>query len=225
MRNIAVILAGGTGSRAGAGVPKQFRRLEDGRTSLEACVQAFAASRSISEIVVVMHPDHIAQAQQLLRDKAVTIIAGGSERWESSRNAIRHLATLQEEANILLHDCARPFVSQRIIDDVCRALETHEAVTMAVPMTDTLYKVESLKWKVESIPPRSEYMRAQTPQAFRLSLIERAYRLALSDPDGVAATDDCGIVNKYIPEQPIYIVEGEEANRKLTYASDFTCTL
>jgi 2-C-methyl-D-erythritol 4-phosphate cytidylyltransferase len=93
-------------------------------------------------------------------------------------------------------------------------------VTVAVPATDTLYQVAD--GQVVAVPQRQDFMRAQTPQAFRLSLIERAYRVALSDPDGIAATDDCGIVRKYLPVQKIFIVPGEESNRKLTFASDFS---
>jgi 2-C-methyl-D-erythritol 4-phosphate cytidylyltransferase len=110
-------------------------------------------------------------------------------------------------------------VSQRILEDVAAALERHEAVTVAVPVTDTLYKVESQESRVESIPSRTEYMRAQTPQAFHLDTITEAYRRALA-AGKVAATDDAGIVHTYMPEMPIYIVQGDEKNRKITYKED-----
>lgn len=216
MINIAVILAAGTGTRAGAGEPKQFRRLPDGRTVLETCVAAFAGL--VDSICVVTHPDYAERTRALLQDDRILVVNGGKERWESSWHAIQALSDVAD-ANLLVHDCARPFVSARIIGDVCKALETHEAVTVAVPATDTLYRVQN--GCVAEIPQRAEYMRAQTPQAFRLSLIRRAYELALQDPDGVAVTDDCGIVRHYMPGQEIYIVTGEEANRKLTYKEDF----
>ena len=221
MRNIAVILAGGTGSRTGLSVPKQFWRLPNGRTLLESCVAVFETCKQIDEIVVVMHEAHIAEARQLLNKPSVTVIAGGQERWESSWNAVKYLSARREEVNVLLHDCARPFVSLRILDDVCNALKEHKAVTVAVPVTDTLYKVESGERRVESVPQRDSFMRAQTPQSFRLSLIEQAYKCALQDPNGVAATDDCGIVKTYMPDEHIYIIKGEENNRKLTYKEDF----
>ena len=215
MRNIAVILAGGTGSRAGEGAPKQFRLLENGKTVLETCVAAFAGL--VDDICVVTHPDYRERTRQLLQNKTVSIVDGGKERWESSWNAIQALD--DKEANVLIHDCARPFVSERIIRDVCQALETHKAVTVAVPLTDTLYYVAN--GCVADIPQRADFMRAQTPQAFRLSLIREAYEWALQDPNGVAVTDDCGIVKRYMPEQLIFIVAGEENNRKLTYKEDF----
>lgn len=217
MRNIAVILAAGTGTRAGAGEPKQFRLLANGRTVLETCVAAFMTCGEIDAVCVVSHPDYADKTRRLLNDDRILVVNGGKERWESSWNAIQALAG--EEVNVLIHDCARPFVSHDIIRAVCDALRTHEAVTVAVPSTDTLYRVEN--GCVAVIPQRADYMRAQTPQAFRLPLIRRAYELALQDPNGVAVTDDCGIVKHYMPNQPIFIVAGEEKNRKLTYKQDF----
>ena len=230
MKNIAVILAGGIGARVGGNVPKQLLPLADGRSVLEHATEAFEQADCIDEVCIVMHPDYIACAEQaLLRSgwqKVKHIIGGGKERWESSVNAIRlyESALSAEEfanANILLHDAARPFVSQTIIAKVCRALETHEAVTVAVPATDTMYVVggEDAEQHVSAIPARDTLMRAQTPQAFRLSLIARAYTLALHDP-ALQATDDCGILHSYLPTEPIHIVAGEETNRKITFKED-----
>ena len=225
MRTIAVILAGGTGQRVGGEKPKQLCRLSDGRTVLETCIDAFRRSPHVDEVMVVMHADWLTEVPS-----GVRAIAGGKERWESSWKAIEALSQEGEEMNVLLHDCARPFVSERIIADVCEALKEHQAVTVAVPMTETIYRVESRKTKdrcaqrqdgmVRSIPSRREYMRAQTPQAFRLSLIKKAYELALADEAGIQATDDCGIVNKYLPNEAIMVVEGEETNRKITFKED-----
>ena len=226
MRNIAVILAAGKGTRAGEGEPKQFRLLANGKTVLETCVAVFAGH--VDQICVVTHPDFAERTRNLLNDRDILVVNGGRERWESSWNAIQTIddkiaggdvRVPENETNLLIHDCARPFVSERIIKEVCKALETHEAVTVAVPTTDTLYLIKD--GSVADIPSRADYMRAQTPQAFRLALIRRAYEKAMEDPNGVFATDDCGIVKRYLPEQEIVIVEGEEANKKLTYKEDF----
>ena len=222
MRNIAIILAGGTGSRVGGLTPKQLLPLADGRSILEHSVDAFEAAECIDEIAVVMHPEWMDEAKQLCErnnwSKVQKIIPGGCERWESSWHAI--LAYVDEtDVSLWFHDAARPFVSQRILKDVAEALKEHEAVTVAVPVTDTLYKVESLKFKVESVPSRSEYMRAQTPQAFHLEVVAEAYMRAL-EADYNMATDDAGIVRKFAPKHPIIIVQGEEANRKITYSED-----
>ena len=233
--NIAVILAGGIGSRVGRGIPKQLLPLADGRSVLEHAVNAFEQSPCIDEVCIVMHPDYIAYAEQMLLanawQKVRNIIPGGKERWESSVNAIRVYTpyTLHPTpvTNLLLHDAARPFVSQEIIARVCEALEEHEAVTVAIPSTDTVYEMADNK--VARIPQRSTIMRAQTPQAFRLPLIAEAYTKALGadicDEQACAAchlpaTDDCGIVHEHMPEVPIYIVEGEEKNKKITFKED-----
>ena len=233
MTNIAVILAGGIGVRVGGGVPKQLLPLQDGRSVLEHAVNAFEQSSCIDEVCIVMHPDYIVHAEQMLLanawQKVRHIIPGGKERWESSVQAIRQLGYQErgEEVNLLLHDAARPFVSQEIIARVCEALEEHEAVAVAVPSTDTVY--EMADGKIVCIPARSTIMRAQTPQAFRLELIAEAYTKALGadicDTQACAAahlpaTDDCGIVHEHMPEVSIYIVLGEEQNKKITFKED-----
>ena len=168
-----------------------------------------------------MHSDWIAEAQRLCLQnswqKVQHIIPGGNERWESSWKAIEEIRCQRSDVSLWFHDAARPFVSQRILTDVAAALEEHEAVTVAVPVTDTLYRVAENK--VESIPSRAEYMRAQTPQAFHLNVIAEAFERALKSGD-IIATDDAGIVHKYMPEVPIFIVPGEETNKKITYKED-----
>lgn len=230
MRHIAIILAGGTGSRVGGKTPKQLLPLEDGRSILEHSVDAFESAPAIDEIAIVMHPDWIEEARQICErnswQKVTKIIPGGEERWESSWHAIlaymeieNRKSKIENRVSLWFHDAARPFVSQRILADVAETLKTHDAVTVAVPVTDTLYKIDAQNAKVENVPSRSEYMRAQTPQAFRLSLVADAYMKALAE-DEVIATDDAGIVRKYAPKHPIFIVLGDETNRKITYKAD-----
>ena len=247
MRNIAVILAGGIGARVGGNTPKQLLPLQDGKSVLEHAVNAFEQADCIDEVCIIMHPDYIMHAEQMLIanawQKVRHIIPGGKERWESSVNAIRQvrgerLEVKGDEVNLLLHDAARPFVSQEIIACVCEALKEHEAVTVAIPSTDTVY--EMMGGKVARIPNRATIMRAQTPQAFRLELIAEAYAKAfphlfttqlggkegglpsplLGGVGGGFPTDDCGIVHEHMPEIPIHIVLGEEQNKKITFKED-----
>jgi len=138
-----------------------------------------------------------------------------------------------DDTNLLLHDAARPWVSTEIVDRVVAALEHHEAVGVAVPSTDTVWEVHpdlNGEWGMENeefimprfvarIPERKLMWRAQTPQAFRLPLIRDAYQRALQDPQ-FQATDDCGVVRKYMPGTKITVVEGSEENRKITFAED-----
>ena len=249
MQNIAVILAGGIGARVGGTLPKQLLPLQDGKSVLEHAVEAFEQSPHIHEICIVMHPDYIMHAEQMLLanawQKVRHIIPGGKERWESSVNAIRQIRVERLETksnenncqlpiansanivNLLLHDAARPFVSQEIIANVCQALEEHEAVVVAIPSTDTVY--EMVNDNVARIPQRSTIMRAQTPQAFRLELIAKAYTKALGvdslsaeacAASHLPATDDCGVVFNHMPDVKIHIVPGEEQNKKITFKED-----
>jgi len=235
--NIAVLLAGGEGKRAGGAVPKQLRMLPDGRSVLQTCIDTFRTCAAIDDIWVVMHRDWLPFVP-----KGVYVTEGGKERWESSYRAVqvivRQLSDHSnsqpaglENVNILLHDVARPFVSTAVIERVCETLETCEAVSVAVPVTDTIYQVQpstndteaAADITLQSVPPRSIMMRAQTPQAFRLPVIQKAFDLAVADPDGITATDDAGIVRKYLPNITVRIVQGEETNRKITFAEDFLC--
>ena len=231
--NIAVILAGGIGARVGGNTPKQLLPLQDGKSVLEHAVDAFEQSPHIHEICIVMHPDYIMHTEQMLLanawQKVRHIIPGGKERWESSIQAIRRLGdeAKGKEVNLLLHDAARPFVSQEIIARVCVALKEHEAVTVAIPSTDTVY--EMVEGKVARIPNRATIMRAQTPQAFRLELIAEAYAKALGvdicdiqacSACHLPATDDCGVLFNHMPKTPIHIVLGEEQNKKITFKED-----
>lgn len=224
MKHIAFILAGGTGSRVGGDMPKQFLPLADGRSVLEHSVDAFEQSHFIHEIVVVMHSDWLKEAEELIRKnawrKVKHLISGGIERWESSWNGIAlYLKEDKKDPDTFywFHDAARPFVSQDIISRVAEALKSHLAVTVAVPVTDTLYQIKG--HEVTDIRNRKEFMRAQTPQAFHYLAISPAYMRAI-EKGKIKATDDVGILMQYNPDVEVYFVEGEEANKKITYKED-----
>lgn len=228
MRNIAIILAGGVGKRMGLPTPKQFV-VHDGRELIEYPIETFNSHPDIDEVAVVVHPDWRSHMQDIVSrnhwDKLTKIIDGGAERYMSSLNAIMAYIDYLDDTNMLFHDAARPMVSAAIIDRVAEALKNHEAVGVAVPSIDTVWEVhtditgDSLGRFVSRIPERRFMWRAQTPQAFRLPLIRDAYQRALQDPQ-FAATDDCGVVRKYMPGIKIAVVEGEEQNRKITFVED-----
>ena len=236
MRNIAVILAGGTGSRMGGSVPKQFLPLS-GRSVIEYSVETFNAHPAIDEVAVVVHPDWKGRMEEIAAagrwEKLKKIIDGGSERYMSSLNAIMAYIDESDDTNLLLHDAARPLVSKEIVDRVIAALQVNEAVGVAVPSTDTVWEVHpdfsanmsevmaDIPRLIARIPERRLMWRAQTPQAFRLPLIRDAYQRALQDTQ-FQATDDCGVVRKYIPGTKIAVVEGETRNMKLTCTDDIS---
>ena len=225
--NIAIILAGGTGSRMGTDKPKQFIEV-DGRSVIERCIDAFEAAPGIDEIAVVMHPQWTALMHEVAEHntwkKLKKMLEGGSERYMSSLNAIAAYIDYPDDTNLLLHDAARPWVSQEVIARTVQALTHHEAVAVGIPSTDTVWEVrqdfdKQLSKFIVRIPERSTMWRAQTPQAFRLPLIRDAYQHALQDPQ-FHATDDCGVVRNYLPGTKIIIVPGEEQNRKITFKED-----
>lgn len=217
-KNIAVILAGGVGSRLGLSTPKQFLKVA-GKMVLEHTVDAFERNSHIDEIAIVSNPFYVSDIENLVLknrwQKVKRILEGGKERYDSSLSAIR--AYEGSDANLIFHDAVRPLVSQRILNDVVKALQQYRAVDVAVPTTDTIIEVEGDF--IRAIPDRSRLMRSQTPQAFHIDVIAKAYEVALQDP-AFKVTDDCGVVVKYLPDVSIYIVMGEERNMKLTYKED-----
>lgn len=217
--NVAVILAGGVGNRLDSSHPKQFFKVA-GKTVIEHTVDVFEKSRDIDEIVVVINSLFLERMEELaLKNewkKLRKILKGGSERYYSSLAAIRAYAG-KENVKLIFHDAVRPLLSQRIIRETVSALDKYGAVDVAIPAVDTIIAVED--HFIRQIPDRSKLMRGQTPQGFRLPVIWKAYELAIKDPE-FKATDDCGVVLKYLPDEPIYVVQGDEANMKLTYKED-----
>ena len=215
LKNYAIILASGTGDRFGSKIPKQFVEISN-RTILERTIDIFEQSERIDEIIVVITPDYKELAQNIIvknkYKKISKLPKGGAIRKESSYNGV--FAINDEEANVLIHDCARPFVSQEIINNCVEALKFHNAVLTAIPSTDTIVKIKNDM--VSSIPLRSELMCAQTPQCFKLSLIKKAHELSKNDND---FTDDCGLIVKYNLAS-VFIVKGSSENIKITYNTD-----
>ncbi len=220
MRNVAVILAGGTGSRMGAGMPKQLIEV-GGRPILTYSMRAFDSSPDIAEVILVMAPGHEAAARELSRPypKIRTVIEGGASRAESTMRALDALAAEPDDTRVLFHDAARPFVDQEIIGRCLTALTSYSAVAVGLPVTDTIVEVTGAV--VSGMPPRAGLWRFQTPQGFQLGTIRAAYDKALADPD-FTATDDCGVVHRYLPEVEIPVVEGSERNLKVTHPFDIT---
>jgi 2-C-methyl-D-erythritol 4-phosphate cytidylyltransferase len=225
MRTVAVVLAGGSGMRLGGAIPKQLQLLA-GQTLLEHSVSAFERAPGVDRIVVVLPAEFVAEGTTLLGSrygKLTEIIAGGVDRPGSTRCAIELLSgngPSAADCNVLFHDAARPLVDQRIIADCVAALADCQALGVVVPTADTI--VEMTDGLMTSIPPRETLGRCQTPQGFRLSVIRRAHQLAAADPDaiGFSATDDCGMVLRYLPNVEVRAIPGSERNLKITYPAD-----
>ncbi|MCI5707202.1 MAG: bifunctional cytidylyltransferase/SDR family oxidoreductase [Odoribacter sp.] len=217
--NIAVILAGGVGSRLDSSHPKQFFKVA-GKTVIEHTIEVFERNSLIDEIAVVINPAYLTTIEEIVLKngwrKVRKILKGGAERYHSSMAAIEAYAGCQD-VNLIFHDAVRPLITDRIIHDTIQALDTYNAVDVAVPAVDTIISVHGDY--IDAIPDRSKLRRGQTPQGFKLETIQEAYKCALLDPD-FKSTDDCGVVLKYLPNEKIYVVRGEESNMKLTYKED-----
>ena len=223
MNTVGVILAAGSGSRTGLSTPKQFLPL-GGKTVLEYSVQTFNNHPGIDQVVIVTATEFIEKVQGLVKannwSKVTAVLPGGKERFDSSLAAVRHFKD-NPDMVMLFHDAARPLVSERIITDALKAMETYNAVDVAIPAVDTIVQCDKEGTYMTSIQDRSLLWRMQTPQGFRQKTIERAYEIALKDPQ-FTATDDCGTILRYLPDEKVGIVRGSERNIKLTYADDLS---
>jgi len=213
-----IILAGGSGERFGGDLPKQFVKIA-GKTIIEHTIEKIEQSRVIDSTIVVVSENYYEYMNELILKnhfkKVKKVILGGNSRQESSYAGI--CACDENTDYVLFHDAIRPFVSERILQDVVEALHTHAAVDVAIPCADTIIKITDDR-KIDHIPTRKYLMRGQTPQGFHLSLIREAYQRYMQD-ENITVTDDCGIIS-YYHMADIYVVDGEEQNIKITYHED-----
>ncbi|MBB6118861.1 IspD/TarI family cytidylyltransferase [Nocardiopsis algeriensis] len=223
-RVIAAVLAGGVGARMGASFPKQLLPLE-GRPIIEHTVAAFEACPDVDEVVVLMVAEHVGRVEDIVAEAGFTkvsrVLPGGATRTDTSCAALAAMEGAADTDIALLHDAARPLVRPATISACVSALAEANAVGVAVPSSDTVVRVAPGRGgeAIAEVPPRSQLRRMQTPQGFRLGTVRRAYELATADPD-LVATDDCGVVLRYLPEEEVRIVPGEETNIKVTNPGD-----
>lgn len=215
-------MAAGRGSRFGAAKNKVFADL-GGQSVLSHTLEVFERHLKIHDIFIVHHADDLDVLKTMTPSfkKVRGYIQGGNQRYDSVHRGLEHLksAYTPEELsnlNVHVHDGARPFVTDKIIDGVIQALERGQAATVAVPVTDTLYRVdESLQ--IKDIPSRAEYYRAQTPQSFNFKVITEAYERADFSAN---PTDDCMVVRQVFPDVRIDTIQGDSTNMKVTFEDD-----
>lgn len=212
--NIALILASGSGTRmVGLDTPKQFCLVNNKPLFLYS-VEAFEKNMSIDAIVVVTQSNFVGKVQNICDENALfkvrLVTAGGETRQESvfkGLKAIKEFA--QDDDIILIHDSARPLVSQEIIDNNIKGCEKFGAVETAVKTNDTIVKAG----ESNEVLDRSNLYQVQTPQTFRYSIILKAHQQALKK--GItSATDDAQLV------EGVQIVNGESTNFKITTIQD-----
>lgn len=217
MHVTAIIAAAGEGRRLGAGMPKQLLEI-GGRTILERSVSAFVGHDRVDDVIVVL-PAALVNAPgtwtAATPPPAVRIVAGGARRQDSVANAFDSVSG--DSDVVLVHDAARPFITAELISRAIDAAAEHGAAIVAVPVRDTVKRVESRgnsRVVADTIPRDSVYL-AQTPQAFRRDVLRDAVALGRS---GVDATDEAMLAER--AGHAVHIVEGDPSNVKITTADD-----
>ncbi|MFI4986176.1 MAG: bifunctional 2-C-methyl-D-erythritol 4-phosphate cytidylyltransferase/2-C-methyl-D-erythritol 2,4-cyclodiphosphate synthase [Alphaproteobacteria bacterium] len=209
---IALVVAGGRGSRLGGPLPKQYRPL-GGRALLRHSLETYLGHPGIAAVRVVIHPD-----DRALYDAAVGGLAllepcsGGRERQDSARLGLESLVPLAPE-RVLIHDAARPFVDGDTIGRVIAALAETAGAIAAAPVSDTLKRARD--GRVADTVERAGLWRAQTPQGFRFADILAAHRAAA----GAALTDDAAVAER--AGLAVALVAAGEDNFKVTTEEDF----
>jgi len=207
----AVICAGGKGARAGFSKNKLLIPI-DGQPVLVKTLSAFAFS-AIDEIVVSVSKEDYAEIAELCKAFAnAKVVVGGQTRGESVYNALQ---AVQSEI-VLIHDGARPFITQECIENCIQSVKAYGSGICAVPATDTV--AVSKDGYITEVPDRSTLSIIQTPQGFYKENISYAYARAL-ESGRTDYTDDSSLFAIYCGKPRL--CEGERENTKLTYAEDF----
>jgi 2-C-methyl-D-erythritol 4-phosphate cytidylyltransferase/2-C-methyl-D-erythritol 2,4-cyclodiphosphate synthase len=206
-RVAALIVAAGSGVRAGGDTPKQYRHL-GGRALVAHAYAAFASHPAVYEVIVVVAPG----AEDLAHDAlgAATIVAGGQSRRDSVRLGLHHVTA----PLVLIHDAARPLVPAAVIDRVIAALEEVDGATPMLPVADTLAMDDDEL--LGEIVSREALVRIQTPQGFRTSVLIAAH---VHWPEDAEATDDAQMVRRLGGD--VRLVQGDAMLDKVTHPEDF----
>lgn len=214
--NGVVIVAAGTGSRMNMGINKQFIKLE-GKEIIAYTIEKFYNNSNIEDIVVVVKEDESDFFKKEILDKYnfknIKIAYGGKERQDSVYNGLK---LLDKKCHVvLIHDGARPFVSDKIIDNCIKEAKNHKAVVVGVPVKDTIKVIDKDKYIVDT-PNRSVLWSVQTPQIFDYNILIDAYKDAFKN--GFYGTDDAMLVERI--GYKVKMVEGSYNNIKITTQED-----
>lgn len=213
----AVIVAAGKGSRMNMEMNKQYIEI-CGVPILARAIEHFQECKLIQEIIVVVNADDIIYcSESIIREfsftKVKTIVAGGAERQDSVYNGLLEVDKSCEI--VLIHDGARPFISDENIRECIRAAGEFGAASLAVPVKDTIKKADKNGF-VEETLDRSNLQSIQTPQGFRLETILDAHKIAAEK--GIKGTDDAVLAE--IAGYKLKLVKGSYYNIKVTTCED-----
>ena len=211
----AIIVAAGSGSRSGLATPKQYALL-CGRAVVAHSYAALKTSTHVGQIVLVIGEGQEEQARAALRgiDDHPILVTGGETRRDSVAAGLSYLAEHASPAHVLIHDAARPFIPDRVIETLVAALSHSEGAIPTLPVADTL--VRGHEGSMGNDVNRSDLYRVQTPQAFHFESVYDAHRRC--DQNAIV-TDDASLLR--LLGIPVVLVEGDSMLEKLTYPADF----
>jgi 2-C-methyl-D-erythritol 4-phosphate cytidylyltransferase len=218
MKNVAIVLAAGQGKRMQSKVQKQFLLIKE-KPVLYYTLNAFENSPVITDIILVTGKDEIEYCQKEIVDKygfkkVCKIVAGGKERYHSVHHGLQ---AVEEADYAFIHDGARPFVDNDMIERAYEAVKEHKACVIGMPVKDTI-KIADENGFASQTPDRKKVWQVQTPQTFEFQLIKDAYsRLLEEEPEGI--TDDAMVVET-MTDCKVKLVEGSYRNIKITTPED-----
>lgn len=221
----AVLVAGGSGTRMGTATPKPLLLLDEGMPIILRTLRPFLQIQQIEKLCIVVPAGLqtlFEAAVQLLpeRDRArISYVTGGDSRRESVLHGLRALAPVlapEKDAYVLVHDAARPFISDRTLLDCMSAVQEHKAVSVGIPVVDSIKESDSAGQVLRSVP-RDNLWQVQTPQAFLFSLLMAAHEHADANPGTQVVTDDAMLVEEL---QSVWMVRGTASNFKVTSPAD-----
>ncbi len=218
-KRTAVVLAAGRGKRMGGPVQKQFLELK-GRPLICYTLEHFQHASCIDEIILVTGKESIEYCRREIVEKygftrVAKIVEGGAERYDS---VYQGLLACEDAAYVFIHDGARIFADEEILERGWQQVKALKSAVAAVPSKDTIKVVSGENHRVESTPDRSSLWCVQTPQIFSYELIRKAYD-ALYEADRTGITDDAMVLERFT-EEKVYLFEGSYRNIKITTPED-----
>lgn len=224
----AIVLAGGRGRRMGTAQSKMYLLIQD-KPVLYYSLDVFEKSRVIDEVILVTGKGQIPYCRQKLVEeygfqKIKTVVEGGAERYHSVWEGLRVLEKEKRKGGyVFIHDGARPFISEEILERAYREVCKSRACVVGMPVKDTI-KIADEKGCIHMTPNRSLVWQIQTPQVFAEELILPAYREVIEKEkelleQGIQITDDAMVVEN-VCGCPVRLVEGSYGNLKITTPDD-----